>query len=80
MTLARQKDRLPHDVRQLEFKDILTKVTPVCLRHLKYQLQLIKAANYQPNYSGQWTAVYGLPYCHTFYRQLHRSATLVLKI
>ena len=80
MTLARQRDRLPHDVRQPEFKDILTKVTPICLRHLKDQLQLIKAANYQPNCSGQWTAVYGLPCCHTLHRQLHRSATSVLKI
>ena len=35
MTLARQRDRLPHDVREPEFEDILTKVTPVCLRHLK---------------------------------------------
>ena len=80
MTLARQRDRPPHDVRQLEFEDILTKVTPMCLRHLKDQLQLAKAANYQPNCSGQWTAVYGLPCCHTLHRQLHRSATSVLKI
>ena len=80
MTLARQRDRPPHDVRQPEFEDILTKVTPMCLRHLKDQLQLAKAANYQPNCSGQWTAVYGLPCCHTLYRQLHRSATSVLKI
>ena len=80
MTIARQRDRPPHDVREPEFEDILTKVTPVCLRHLKDQLQLAKAANYQPNYSGQWTAVYGLPCCHTLHRQLHRSATSVLKI
>ena len=53
---------------------------PLCLRHLKNQLQLTKAAHYQPNCSGQWTAVYGLPCCHTLYRQLHRSATSVLKI
>ena len=44
--LARQRDHLPHDVRQLEFKDILIKVTLMCLRHLKDQLQLAKAANY----------------------------------
>ena len=31
ITLARQRDRLPHDVRQPEFEDILAKVTPVCL-------------------------------------------------
>jgi hypothetical protein len=80
MTIARQRDRLPHDVREPEFEDILTKVTTVCLRHLKDQLQLAKSANYQPNCSGQWTAVYGLPCCHTLYRQLHRSATSVLKI
>ena len=35
ITIARQRDRLPHDVREPEFKDILTKVTPICLRHLK---------------------------------------------
>ena len=80
MTLVRQRDCLPHNVCQLEFEDILTKVTPMCLRHLKDQLQLAKAANYQPNYSGQQTAVYGLPCCHTLHRQLHRSATSVLKI
>src|ERR1700733_404787 len=80
MTIARQRDRPPHDVREPEFEDILTKVTPLCLRHLKDQLQLAKAANYQPNCSGQWTAVYGLPCCHTLHRQLHRSATSVLKI
>ena len=38
MMLARQRDRLLHDVCQLEFEDILTKVTPMCLRHFKDQL------------------------------------------
>ena len=80
MILARQRNRPLHDIRQLEFEDILTKVTPMCLRHLKDQLQLVKAANYQPNCSGQWTAVYSLLCCHTLHRQLHRSATSVLKI
>ena len=80
ITIARQRDRPPHDVREPEFENILTKVTPLYLRHFKDQLRLVKSANYQPNCSGQWTAVYGLPCCHTLYRQLHRSATLVLKI
>ena len=80
MTIARQRGRPLHDVREPEFEDILTKVTPLCLRYLKNQLQLAKAANYQPNCSGQWTAIYGLPCCHSLHRQLHRSATLVLKI
>jgi hypothetical protein len=80
MMIIRQRDCPPHDVYKLEFKDILTKVTPLCLYHFKNQLQLVKAANYQPNCSGQWTIIYGLPCCHTLHRQLHRSTTLVLKI
>ncbi len=68
---ARQRDRLLYDVCKLEFKDILIKVTPLYLYYLKDQLRLIKSANYQPNYSGQWTAVYGLLCCYTLYRQLH---------
>jgi hypothetical protein len=35
MTIARQRDRLLHDVREAEFEDILIKVTPLYLRHLK---------------------------------------------
>ena len=46
ITIARQRDRLPYNVRELEFEDILTKVTPLYLRYLKNQLQLIKAAYY----------------------------------
>jgi len=80
ITLAKHRDRPPHNVREPEFDDILYKVTPQCLRHLKAQLKLAKSPNYQPICSGAWTAVYGLPYCHTLYRQLHRSATSVLKI
>ena len=80
ITLAKHQDRPPHNVREPEFDDILYKVTPQCLRHLKAQLKLTKSPNYQPIYSGAWTAVYGLPYCHTLYRQLHRSATSILKI
>ena len=80
MMIARQRDRLLHDVREPEFGDILTKVTPLCLRYLKNQLQLAKAADYQPKCSGQWTAMYGLPCCHTLHRQLYQSATSVLKI
>ena len=38
ITIARQRDRLPYNVRELEFEDILTKVTPLCLRYLKGQL------------------------------------------
>jgi hypothetical protein len=33
--IARQRDRLLYNVRELEFKDILTKVTPLYLRYLK---------------------------------------------
>ena len=33
--IMRQKDCLPHNVRELEFEDILTKVTPLCLRYFK---------------------------------------------
>ena len=44
--IARQRDRLPHNVHKPEFKDILTKVTPLYLRYFKDQLQLIKADNY----------------------------------
>ncbi|XTI86614.1 hypothetical protein V2W45_1329419 [Cenococcum geophilum] len=72
--------RPPHDVREPEFEDILYKVTPQGLRHLKVQLKLAKSTNYQPNCSGSWTAVYGLPYSHVLHQQLHRSATSVLKI
>jgi hypothetical protein len=80
MTLAKHRDRPPHDVREPEFDDILYKVTPQCLRHLKAQLKLAKSPDYQPICSGAWTAVYGLLCCHILYRQLHRSATSVLKI
>ena len=52
VTIARQRDRLPHDIREPEFEDILTKVTPLYLRHLKDQLRLAKSANYQLNCSG----------------------------
>ena len=52
ITIARQRDRLLHNICELKFKDILTKVTPLCLCHLKDQLRLVKSANYQPNYSG----------------------------
>ena len=55
-------------------------MTPQGLRHLKDQLTLAKSPKYQPICSGAWTAVYGLPCCHTLYRQLHRSSTSVLKI
>ena len=66
--IVKQRDRLPHDVCKPKFENIFTKVIAVCLRHLKDQLQFTKSANYQPNCSGQWTAVYGLPCCHTLYR------------
>ena len=55
-------------------------MTPQYLRHLKVQLKLAKSPNYQPICSGAWTTVYGLPCCHIIYRQLHQSATSVLKI
>ena len=50
--IARQRDCLLYDVCELEFEDILTKVTPLCLCYLKNRLQLVKAADYQPNCSG----------------------------
>jgi hypothetical protein len=80
VTLASYQDKPPYDIREPEFDDILYKVTPQYLRHLKAQLKLAKSPNYQPIYSGAWTAVYGLPCCYIIYRQLHRSATSVLKI
>jgi hypothetical protein len=46
ITITRQKDHVPYNVREPEFKDILTKVTPLYLRYLKDQLQFIKADNY----------------------------------
>ena len=79
-TLAHYQDSPPHDIREPEFDDILYKVTPQGLRHLKSQLKLAKSPNYKPNCSGVWTRVYGLPCCHTLYRQLHQSSTSELKI
>jgi len=46
MTLVRQRDRLPLNMRELKFEDILTKVITIYLYYFKDQLQLIKATNY----------------------------------
>ena len=51
ITIAKQKNRLLHDIHKPKFKNIFTKMMPFYLHHFKDQLWLVKSANYQPNYN-----------------------------
>jgi len=55
-------------------------VTPQGLRKVAEQIKLAKSPNYKNTCTGRFTSTYGLPCCHTLYRQLHRSSTSELKV
>jgi hypothetical protein len=66
--LVKERDRVPFDVRPNRIPifpaNINTYITPFALRLVKKQWQLVISGEHDPNYTGSFTNVYGLPCCH----------------